>query len=82
MDPLDNPLSTHPIQMGREFSIELYPNGQLGCIDNLDHQIGASLVATQTPTPSNGPEPLQTQTMPTHQLKLHIILIWLSAGTS
>ena len=38
MDPLDNRLTTHPIQTGCEMSIEPYPNSRFGCIDDPDHQ--------------------------------------------
>jgi len=60
MDPLDNPLSTHPIQTGREFSIELYANGLFRLIDNPDSQSGPGLVLTRTRTRSYGPEMLLT----------------------
>ena len=60
MDPLDNPLSTRPIQTGRELSIEPYPNGWIGFIENLVSQFGAGSVPTQARTHSNGPEPLLT----------------------
>ena len=60
MDPLDKQLSTRPIQTGREFSIELYLNGQFGFIDNPDGQFGASSVLTQTRIQSDSPEPLLT----------------------
>ena len=64
MDPLYNPLRTRPIQMGREMSIEPYPNRQFGFIDNPDRQSGTSSVWTwirtwtRTQTRSDGPEPL------------------------
>jgi len=60
MDPLDNPLSTRPIQTGREYSIEPYPNARFGFIDNPDRQFGAGSVLTRTRTRSDGPEPLLT----------------------
>ena len=60
MDPLDNPLTTRPIQTGMEFSIELYPHGRFGLIDNPDCQFGAGWVPTRTRTRSDGPEPLLT----------------------
>jgi len=60
MDPLDNPLSNHPIQTGGEFSKEPYPNGQFGFIDHPDRQFGTGLVPIRTWTRSDGPEPLLT----------------------
>jgi len=60
MEPVDNPLSTRPIRIGREFSIELYPNGQFRVIDNPDRQFGASSDPTRTWTRSHSPEPLVT----------------------
>jgi len=60
MDPLDNPLSTRPIETGREFSIEPYPNGRFRFIDNPDRQYGASSVLARTRTRSDGPELLLT----------------------
>jgi hypothetical protein len=38
MDPLGDPLTTHPIQTGWEFTMEPYPIGQFGFIDDLDRQ--------------------------------------------
>jgi len=60
MDPLDNPLSTRPIQTGREFCIEPYPNGWFGFVYNLDCQFGAGSVPTWTRTWSDGPDPFLT----------------------
>jgi len=51
-------LTTHPIQTGWEISIEPYPCGRFGSIDNPDRQFGNSSVPTQTKTRSDGPEPL------------------------
>jgi len=36
MDPLGDQLTTHPIQMDFEFTMEPYPSGQFWCIDNPD----------------------------------------------
>jgi len=40
MDPLNNPLSTRPIQKGGEYSMQPYQNGRFGFIDDPDRQIG------------------------------------------
>jgi len=40
MDPLGNPLTTRPIEMGWEFTMALYPSGQFVFIDDLDDQFG------------------------------------------
>ena len=78
MDPLDNPLSTRPIQRGREFSKELYPNGRFGCIDNPDCQFGAGSVPTRTRTRTDGPGPLLTlQAGSSGMLTLTSVTIWL-----
>jgi hypothetical protein len=60
MDPLCDPLTTHPIQTGWEFTMELYPSGQFGFIDDSEGQFGNGSVWTRTQTRSDGPEPLQT----------------------
>jgi len=60
MDPLYNTLGTHPIQTGREMSIEPYPNRQFGFIENPDGQSGSGSVPTRTRTRSDGPDPLLT----------------------
>lgn len=60
MDPLDNPLTTSPIQTGSEISIGLYPNQQFRSIDNPDRGLGTCLVPTWTRTRSAGPELLLT----------------------
>jgi hypothetical protein len=60
MDPLGDPLTTHPIQTGWEFSIELCTSGQFRFIDDPDPQFGNGLVRTQTQTRSHGSEPLLT----------------------
>jgi len=63
MDPVDNPLSTRPVQKGREFCIEPYTNGRFGFIENLRRQFGACSFPTQTRTRSHGPEPVVTLTL-------------------
>jgi len=60
MDPLDNPLTTGPIQTGCEMSIEPYPNRRFGCIDDPDRQFGNGSVPTGTRTRSASPGPLLT----------------------
>jgi len=60
MDPLYNPLGTRPIQMGREMSMEPYPNRQFGFIDDPGRQSGFGSVPTCTRTRSDGPDPLLT----------------------
>jgi len=50
MDPLENPLRTCPIQIGREMSIEPYLNRQFGIIDDPDPQFGDGPVPTRTRT--------------------------------
>jgi len=60
MDPLGDPLTTRPILTGWEFTMEPYPSGQFGFIDNPDRQFGNGSVWTRTRTRSDGPEPLLT----------------------
>jgi len=60
MDPLDNLLTTHPVQTGVEMSIEPYPNQQYRCMDIPDRQFRKGLVPTRTRTRSAGPELLLT----------------------
>jgi len=60
MDPLGEPLATRPFQTGWEFSMEPYPGGQFGFIDDPDCQFGNGSVWTRTRTRSDGPEPLLT----------------------
>jgi hypothetical protein len=60
MDPLDDPLSTHPIQTGWEFTMEPYLSGQFGLIDDSDCQFGNCSVWTRTQTRSDRLEPLLT----------------------
>ena len=50
MDPLYNPLGTHPIQTGREMSMEPYPKRHFGCIDDPDRQSGSGSVPIRTRT--------------------------------
>jgi len=58
MDPLGYLLTTHPIQTREEFTLEPYPSGQFGCIDNPDRQFGEGSVEARTRTRSDCPEPL------------------------
>jgi len=60
MDPLGDPLTTHPIQTGWEFTIEPYPNWRFGFIDNPDRPCGNYSVWTCTRTRSDSPGPLVT----------------------
>jgi len=60
MDPLCDPLTTRPIQTGWEFTMEPYPIGQFGFIDDPDRQFGNDSVWTRTWARSDGPEPLLT----------------------
>jgi len=60
MDPLGDPLTTHLIQTGWEFTMEPYPSGKFGFIDDRDRQFGNGSVWTRTRTRSDGPEPLLT----------------------
>ena len=60
IDPPEDPLKTHPIQTGREMSIQPYPNRQFWFIDDPDRQFGDGSVLTRTRTRSDGPEPLLT----------------------
>jgi hypothetical protein len=59
-DPLDNPLTTHPIEACREISIESYQNQQFRSIDDSDRQLGRGLVLTVARTKSDSQEPLPT----------------------
>jgi hypothetical protein len=58
MDPLGDPLTTRSIQMGWGFTMEQYPSGQFGFIDNPDRPFRNCLVWTWTRI--NGVEPLLT----------------------
>jgi len=60
MDPLGDPLTTRPIQLGWEYTIDLYPSWRFGFIDNLDCQFGSGSGLTRIQTQSDGPEPLLT----------------------
>ena len=60
MDPLGNLLTTHPIQMGWELTMEPYPSGQFGLIDDPDGKFGNGSFWTWTRTRSDGPEALLT----------------------
>jgi hypothetical protein len=60
MNPLYNPLRTRPILMGREMSMEPYPDLQFGFIDNPDRQSGCGSVRNCPRTRSDGPDPLLT----------------------
>jgi hypothetical protein len=60
MDPLYNPVGTHPIQMGREMWMNPYTNQQFEYIDDPDRQSGAGSVPTRIRTRSDGPDPLLT----------------------
>jgi hypothetical protein len=60
MNPLCDPLTTRPIQIGWQFTVERYPSGQFGFIDDPDRQFGNGSVWTQTQTCSDGLEPLLT----------------------
>ena len=60
MDPLGDPLTTHPVQTGWELCIELYPDWWFGWIDNPDRQFGNGLGLTRTWTRRNGMELLLT----------------------
>jgi len=60
IDPVDNPQTTRPIQMGSEISIESYPNRQFGSMDNSYRKVGAGSVLTWTWTRRDGPELLLT----------------------
>jgi hypothetical protein len=61
MDPLGDLLTTRPILPGWGFTMEPYPGGQFGCIDDPDRQFGNSWDGTRTQSRSDGPEPLLTQ---------------------
>jgi hypothetical protein len=60
MNPLYNPLKTHPILTGREMSMEPYPNRPFGFIDDPERQPGPGSVPTRIRTRSDGPDPLLT----------------------
>jgi hypothetical protein len=58
MDLLGDTLTTHPIGMGQEFTIELYLSGQFRLNEDTDSQFYNSSVWTRTRTPSGCPESL------------------------
>jgi len=58
MDPLDKPLTTHPIQMGWELPVKPYPNWQYGYIGNPDCVFGDSSVVIPTHAQCGGLESL------------------------
>jgi len=60
MDPLDNPLTTCPIQTDCEMSIEPYLNTQFGFVDDPDRQFGKGSVPTRARTQSAHPKLLLT----------------------
>jgi len=60
MDPLYNPLRTRPSQMGRQMSMEAYPNRQFGLIDGLDRQVASGSVPTPTRIHCDNPDLLLT----------------------
>jgi len=60
MDLLGDPLTTRPIQMGWEFTMEPHPSGHFGFIDDPDRQLGNVSDWIQTRTWSDDPEPLPT----------------------
>ena len=60
MDPLGDPLTTHPIQTGWVFTMEPYPSGRCRFINALDRQCGHGSVWTWTRTQSDGPDLLLT----------------------
>jgi len=68
MDPLGDPLTTSTIQTGWEFTIEPYLSWRLGFIDNPDCQFGDGSVWTQTQTRCDGPEPLLTLALRSHDI--------------
>ena len=63
MHLLGDLLTTRPIQTGWEFTMELYPSGQLGFIEDPDHPFGNGSVWSRTRIRSEGPEPLLTLVM-------------------
>jgi len=61
MDLPGDQLTTRPIQMGWEFTINPYPSWRFGYIDNPDRQFGKGSVWTRTQTQRACPDPLLTQ---------------------
>ena len=60
MDRLGDPLTTCPVLMGSEISIDPYKSWRFGSIHNHASRFGNGLVWTQTRTRSEDPEPLLT----------------------
>jgi hypothetical protein len=60
MDPLGDPLTTRPILTGWEFTMEAYPSGEFGFINDPDDQFGNRSVWTPNRTQSDSPESLLT----------------------
>jgi len=56
MNLLGDPLTTRPIQMRWDFTMELYRSKQFGFVDDPDRQFVNGSVWTQTRTLSDGPE--------------------------
>jgi len=71
IDPLGDQLTTHPIQIGWEITIDRYPNSQFRCIDQPDRQIGNGSDPTRTQTWSDGLEWLLTLSK-MHKQKLEL----------
>jgi hypothetical protein len=76
MDPLGDPLPTRPIEMGWEFTTELYPSGQFRFIDDPDRQFGNDSVWTRTRTRSDCPEPLLTLLVAQHNAFIQSVSSW------
>ena len=74
MDPQGDPLTTHPIRTGWEFTMEPYLCGKFGFIDDPDRPFGNCSVWIRTLTRSDSPEPLLTLvTFQSLQLAIHRI---------
>jgi len=58
MDPLGQPLTTHPIQTNSEISIEPYQIWRIRSIANQDSQFAKGSDPTRSRTRTDGPEPL------------------------
>jgi hypothetical protein len=63
MDPLGDPLTARPIQTGWEFTMEPYPSGQFGLIDDPGRQFGNGLIFTRTRTRTRSDGPAQLLTL-------------------
>jgi len=70
MDLLDNLLTTHPIQISWESSIQPYLKRQFWCVDDPDHPFLNGSVLTWTPTSSDDPEQLLTL----HSIRLLLVI--------